>query len=138
MKAVVDTNVIAYYLLGNSEFEAEVRRFWEGVRDALAPSVWEAEIANVVWMSIRAGVLPEAVGAAKLHLARRLGIHTIATRALWHGALLRSFQTGIAVYDSLFVELAEREGAPLVTFDQRLLKNWPVIARRPAEAGLRS
>jgi hypothetical protein len=40
-------------------------------------------------------------------------------RALWHGALLRSVETGVAVYDTLFVELAEREGAPLVTFDQR-------------------
>jgi predicted nucleic acid-binding protein len=137
MKAVVDTNVVAYYLLGNSEFGAEVQRFWANVRDALAPAIWEAEIANVVWMAVRAGVLPAADGSAKLHLARRLGIHTIATRALWHGALLRSVQSGIAVYDTLFVELAEREGAPLVTFDQRLLKSWPAIACRPAQAGVR-
>jgi predicted nucleic acid-binding protein len=137
MKAVVDTNIIAYYLLGNAEFGGEVRSFWQKVSDALAPGLWEAEIANVVWMSIRAGVLPEAGGPAKLHLARRLGIHTIPTRSLWHGALLRSIQTGIAVYDTLFVELAEREQAPLVTFDQRLLKKWPAIARRPREADKR-
>jgi predicted nucleic acid-binding protein len=137
MKAVVDTNVIAYYLLGNAEFDEEVRRFWKGVRDTLAPAIWEAEIANVVWMSIRAGVLPETEGPTKLHLARRLGIHTIATTALWHGALLRSVHTGVAVYDTLFVELADREGAPLVTFDQRLTKCWPDIACRPAEAGAR-
>jgi predicted nucleic acid-binding protein len=134
MRAVVDTNVIAYYVLGNAKFDAEVRPFWENVRDVLAPAVWEAEIANVVWLSIRAGVLPETGGPEKLHLAGQLGIHTIATQALWQGALLRSVQTGIAVYDSLFVELAEREEAPLVTFDQRLLKNWPAIARRPGEA----
>lgn len=137
MKAVVDTNVVAYFLLGNPEFDDEVRRFWEGVRDPLAPAIWEAEIANVVWMSIRAGVLAEADGPAKLHLARRLGIHTIATRALWHGALVRSVRSGIAVYDTLFVELAQREAAPLVTFDQRLLKRWPEIAHRPADAGTR-
>ena len=137
MKAVVDTNVIAYYLLGTAEFETEVRQFWESVRDPLAPAIWEAEIANVVWMSIRAGALPDTGGPAKLHLARRLGIHTIATRALWHGALLRSVQTGVAVYDTLFVELAEREQAPLVTFDQRLLRSWPAIACRPAELGAR-
>jgi predicted nucleic acid-binding protein len=137
MKAVVDTNVIAYYLLGNAEFDAEVRRFWENVQDALAPAIWEAEIANVIWMSIRAGVLSETGGPTKLHLAKRLGIHTIATRALWQGALLRSVQSGIAVYDTLFVELAERESAPLVTFDKRLLKNWPAIACRPDEVGAR-
>ena len=43
----------------------------------------------------------------------------------------------IAVYDTLFVELAEREEAPLVTFDRRLLKNWPAIACRPAQAAAR-
>jgi predicted nucleic acid-binding protein len=137
MKAVVDTNVIAYYLLGNAELEAEVRRFWENVRDALAPAIWEAEIANVVWMSIRAGVLPETDAPTKLHLARRLGIHTIATSALWHDALLRSVHSGIPVYDTLFVELAEREGAPLVTFDRRLSKCWPDTACRPGEATAR-
>jgi predicted nucleic acid-binding protein len=137
MKAVVDTNVVAYYLVGNAQFGAEAKRFWESIRDPLAPAIWEAEIANVVWMAIRARVLPEAAGSAKLRSARRLGIHTIETRALWQGALRRSVQSGVAVYDTLFVELAERERAPLVTFDQRLLKTWPTIARRPGEIATR-
>jgi predicted nucleic acid-binding protein len=135
MRAVVDTNVIAYYLLGNPPFEVETRAFWQNLREPLAPALWEAELANVVWMSVRTGVLAAAEGPAKLHMARRLGIHTVATRALWHGALLRSVQTGVAVYDTLFIELAERERAPLVTFDQRLLKTWPTLARRPADLG---
>ena len=135
MRAVVDTNVVAYYLLGNSQFGAETREFWQRLREPLAPSLWEAELANVVWMSVRLGVIPSVEGTAKLHLARHLRIHTVATRALWHGALLRSVETGVAVYDTLFVELAEREGAPLVTFDRRLLKNWPAIACRPLSFG---
>ena len=48
MRAVVDTNVIAYYLLGNPIFEAEAREFWETLREPFAPAVWEAELANVV------------------------------------------------------------------------------------------
>jgi predicted nucleic acid-binding protein len=137
MRAVVDTNVTAYYLLGSREVEAEVREFWKRVRDPLAPAIWEAEIANVVWMSIRAGVLPETGGSTALRSARKLGIHTVETRALWHGALLRSIQSGVAVYDTLFVELAAREDAPLVTFDRRLLKCWPDIACRPGELSAR-
>jgi predicted nucleic acid-binding protein len=133
MRAVVDTNVIAYYLLGTPAFASEARRFWENAREPLAPALWEAELANVVWMSIRMGVLQDADGPAKLHLARRLGIHTVTTRSLWHGALLRAVQSGVAVYDTLFVELADRESVPLVTFDQRLLKSWPAIAHRPKE-----
>jgi predicted nucleic acid-binding protein len=133
MKAVVDTNVVAYYLLGNAQFEAETREFWNGLREPLAPALWEAELTNVIWLSIRAGVLAAAEGLTKLHLARRLGIHTVATRSLWHGALVRSVQTGVAAYDTLFVELAEREGVLLATFDRSLLEKWPRIARRPAD-----
>jgi len=136
MRAVVDTNVIAYYLLGTPEFASEARQFWENVREPLAPALWEAELANVVWMSIRMGALQDVEGAAKLHLARRLGIRTVTTRSLWHGALVRAVQSEVAVYDTLFVELADREGVPLVTFDQRLLRSWPAIARRPAALGL--
>jgi predicted nucleic acid-binding protein len=137
MKAVVDTNVVAYYLIGNAQFEREAKRFWQSVRDPLAPAIWEAEIANVVWMAIRMGVLRETAGTEKLRAARRLGVHTIETRALWHGALRRSVQSGVAIHDTLFIELAERERAPLVTFDQRLLKTWPTIARRPGEVTAR-
>jgi predicted nucleic acid-binding protein len=42
-------------------------------------------------------------------------------------------RTGVSVYDTLFVELAERERAPLVTFDRRLLAACPTIARRPKD-----
>jgi predicted nucleic acid-binding protein len=41
-----------------------------------------------------------------------------------HGARgLEDEYLGVAVYDTLFVELAEREQAPLVTFDRRLLES---------------
>lgn len=133
MKFVVDTNVVAYYLLGTPDFADEVRQFWPDVSEALAPALWEAELANVVWMSVRTGALPEAEGPLKLSLAARLGIHSVATRSLWHGALHRAVQTGVAVYDTLFIELADREQAPLVTFDRRLLKASPTIAKRPKD-----
>jgi predicted nucleic acid-binding protein len=133
MRAVVDTNVVAYYLLHNAEHEIETREFWAGLREPLAPALWEAEFANVVWMSVRSGVVPAADAPARLELARRLGIHTVPTRSLWHGALLRAVRTGIAVYDTLFIELAEREGASLVTFDRKLLQACPSIACRPGE-----
>ena len=132
MRAVVDTNVIAYHLLYAPGHEVELRKLWADLREPLAPSLWESELANVVWMSVRAGAVATADGQMKLHLARRLGIHTVPTRSLWHGALLRSVQSGVAIYDTLFVELAEREGVPLITFDKRLLQTWPGIACRPA------
>jgi predicted nucleic acid-binding protein len=131
VKTVVDTNVVAYYLLGTSKFVAEAREFWNSAGELIAPALWEAEIANVIWMAARAKVVTEQDASAKLALAARLGIHSVNNRTLWHGALVRSLNSGIAVYDTLFVELAEREGIPLATFDEKVLKTFPAIAKRP-------
>ena len=131
MKAVVDTNVVAYYLLGTEPFLEEVRRFWRTVDEALAPVHWEAELANAVWMAVRTGVLPTEEGHQKLDLAARLGVQSVSNRPLWQPALTRAVTSGAAVYDTLFVELAVQRGLPLVTFDRNVLKKFPEIAHRP-------
>jgi predicted nucleic acid-binding protein len=128
---VIDTNVVAYYLLGAQPFVGEVRRFMAAVGYSLAPVLWEAELANVVWMAIRFGVLSPEEGAARLKLAAQLGIESVPTRPLCQGALMRSLTSGVAVYDTLFVELAIREGCPLATFDKAVLKAFPNVAARP-------
>jgi predicted nucleic acid-binding protein len=133
VRVVVDSNVVAYYLLGTREFIDEVRGFWSAGHDLLAPALWEAEVANVVWMAARTGVIEPGDAAARLSLAGRLGIHSVATRDLWQGALLRSLHSGSAVYDTLFVELADREGMPLVTCDAKLARAWPAQCRRPRD-----
>lgn len=131
MNAVVDTNVVAYYLLGTEPFAHEAARFWRLVRRAFAPAVWEAELANVVWMAVRAGVVAPAVGHRRLQLASRLGIRSVSNRSIWQGALTRAVDSDVAVYDTLFVELAVRQQLPMVTFDARVLKAFPNAAIRP-------
>lgn len=131
MKAVLDTNVVAYLLLGTKRFVDETRACVAHVTEALAPAHWEAELANVVWMAVRSGILPPEEGPVRLMLARRLGIESIPTATLSQGALLRAIASGIPVYDTLFVELALRERCRLATFDQALLKTFPDVAVRP-------
>ncbi len=131
MNAVVDTNVVAYYLLGTEPFLEEVRQFWRTVDAAFAPVHWEAELAKAVWMAVRTGVLPTEEGHQKLDLAARLGIQSVSNRPLWQPALTRALNSGAAVYDTLFVELAVERDLPLVTFDRNVLKVFPGIAYRP-------
>ncbi len=131
VKAVVDTNVVAYFLLGTEPFAAEARRFLAALHNAMAPALWEADVANVVWMAIRAGVLPPEEGPGRLNLAARLGIESVPTRTLLQGALLRSVTSSVAVYDTLFVELAIRDACPLATFDAAVLNAFPKVAARP-------
>ncbi|MEQ1871134.1 MAG: type II toxin-antitoxin system VapC family toxin [Vicinamibacterales bacterium] len=133
MKAVVDTNVIAYLLVGTAAFADESRACFERLVTPLAPAHWEAELANVVWMAVKAGVVSAADAPVRLGLARRLGIESIATSTLSQGALLRAIESGVSVYDTLFVELAARSACPLVTFDKAVLKAFPDIACRPRD-----
>jgi predicted nucleic acid-binding protein len=133
MKAVVDTNVVAYFLLGTEDFADEARAFLEKVSSPFAPAHWEAELTNVVWMAIRRGVLSSEEGPVRLGLACRLGIESVATASLCQGALLRAVTAGVSAYDTLFVELAARLECPLATFDTAILRAFPSVARRPRD-----
>ena len=66
MKVVVDTNVVAYLLLGTEDFVDEAKACFNTVSNPIAPVHWEAELTNVVWMAIRAGILPLAEGPVRL------------------------------------------------------------------------
>lgn len=133
MKAVIDTNVVAYLLLGTEGFAAESRACLERVTAPLAPAHWEAELANVMWMAVKSGILSTAEGPVRLGLARRLGIESIGNTTLCQAALLRAIDSGVSVYDTLFVELAARSACRLATFDRAVIKAFPDIACRPRD-----
>jgi predicted nucleic acid-binding protein len=121
VKAVIGTNVVAYLVLGTEKYVGEARTFLDSVDEALAPALWEAELTNVLWMATRHKVLTIEDAISRL-----------PNRMLWQGALMRAYRSGVAAYDTLFVELAARERMPLATFDTALLKAFPTIAARPA------
>lgn len=131
MTGVVDTNVVAYYLLGTEPFVDEVRRFWRVVDETWAPAHWEAELANAIRMAVRTGALPQNEGHQKLDMASRLGIRPAPIRSLWQPALTRALDSGTALYHTVFVELAAQRELQLATFDNELLKKFPQIAKRP-------
>lgn len=132
LKVIVDTNVIAYYLLATEPFVDEVRAFWHRPLDPAAPTLWEAEVSNVLWMAARTGLIDKRGALRRLGMAARLGIRSVPIRRLWRGALARAMNSNIAAYDTLFVELAARERKHLVTFDAKLLAAFPKIAIRPS------
>jgi predicted nucleic acid-binding protein len=133
MNVVVDTSVVAYYVLGTPPFFEEVSSLWRTVTEVWAPGIWAAELANVIWMAVRAGTLVWEEGHQRLDYASRLHIRSVSTQTLWHAALARSIMSGLGVYDTLFVELAASRRLPLATFDTGILSAFPDLARRPGE-----
>jgi predicted nucleic acid-binding protein len=132
VKAVVDTNVIAYFILGTEPFAKETREFMTVLDEGWAPAVWEAEFANAIWMATRHNILSLDDAVNRLTIVLGLGIHVVPIHTLWQGALVRAYLSKVAVYDTLFVELAVREQLPLATFDAALLKAFPDVAIRPS------
>ena len=133
MSAVVDTNVVAYYVLGTEPFAMEARDFWRATGHPVAPAHWQAELANVLWMAVRTGALSADEGHRRLDFASRLRVRSVPIGALWQRALALSLDSGLSAYDTLFVALAYHRRLPLVTFDKQVLKAFPHVAQRPGD-----
>ncbi|MBN2494198.1 MAG: type II toxin-antitoxin system VapC family toxin [Deltaproteobacteria bacterium] len=133
MKAVADTNVIAYYLLRTEPFFDRIREFWRAARKVLAPDSWRVELLNVLWLAVRAGVIRPAEAEMRLRWAERLVTRTCPLNHLRSAALRLSLEYDHPACDTVFVALAVGEGCALVTFDERLLSRFPDHACRPED-----
>lgn len=133
MKCVVDTNVLAYYLLRTDPFFDETRAFWRNAEEAWAPDSWRAEFLNVLWLACRAGALDAIQAEKTLFLAERLVTKTVSSRQFANSALHLAMVHQHPAYATLFVALAMREDVPLVTWDRGLLTKFPNRAMRPSD-----
>ncbi len=123
---VVDTNVIAYLLLGGDYTEAARAAL---ARDPAwaAPLLWRSEFRNVLALYLRHGHLPlrDALlaqrTAGELLLGRE---HTVESARV----LELAFNSGRSAYDCEFVALAHALGVSLVTSDRQLLASFPGTA----------
>jgi predicted nucleic acid-binding protein len=131
-RAVLDTNVIAYMAIGISPFRDEAWSVWEKITEAIAPAHWPAELTQALWVAVRRAEFGPESALQRLAWVAELPIKTEPLAGLQAGALRRAISHGVAVYDTLFVELAAQRGCKLATFDAQLLRVFPQIACRPA------
>ena len=120
---VLDTSVAVSWFFENDagEYTAGVLESlteWE----AIVPSVWPLEVANVLLVAERRKRCSEAEAARFIELLERLPIATdgdTARRAL-HGTYQLAREFALTAYDAAYLELAMRLGAPLATLDRQL------------------
>lgn len=121
---IVDTNIIAYYILRTIETEKTIELRLKD-NDWSAPALWRSEFRNMLLPYIRSGVLDlhlanEAVGKAK---------SIVRTRSVSSDRVIElAVASGCTAYDCEFVSLAERLSAPLVTNDRQVLRAFPGLA----------
>ncbi|MCC6664529.1 MAG: type II toxin-antitoxin system VapC family toxin [Polyangiaceae bacterium] len=131
MRLVVDTDVIAAALLGEEARGSEAARLLASASELLSPAHWKAELANVIWKSVVfAGNPPERLNEI-FRVAESLPITSVEVSELWRGAVARAITSRQSVYDTLFVELALREGLPLASYDAPLRRKFPRVVALP-------
>ncbi len=130
MRFVLDNSVVMRWLFGdgNERDLAYASRVLDALADpeaqALVPSVWPLEVANVIARAEARGLINEARSLQFLRLLEDLAIATDADTP--QQALKETLQLArrfaLSAYDAAYLELALRRGLPLATLDAALQK----------------
>jgi predicted nucleic acid-binding protein len=115
---VVDASVVIKWFLPE-ECSDEAKRLLDGSHTLLVPDLMFSEVGNILWKRVRREEITETEAQETL-LA--LGTLSLAVHPSWPLVLLAleiGIQTQRTVYDSLYLALAVRESAALMTADEK-------------------
>lgn len=117
---VVDANVVVKWLVDENLAE-EASRVLQSESELHAPRFLAAEVADVLWQKARRGeITPEAAGTLADSLDGMPLIWADDETFLSHSVRL-AIEIGHPAYDCIYLALARRLGAPLVTADMRFV-----------------
>lgn len=123
---VLDASVAIKWILPEDQepFSAEAKMLLAQGSDGeirfAVPDIFWAEIANVIWKSLRRGKLNAVEASAAMKELMSLEVQVAQTREFLPNAFDTAIESNIAVYDACYVELANRLDIPLVTADREL------------------
>jgi len=111
----------AFTLHLNSPPAAAAARFLaeSGAAASAAPDLILAEVANAAWKTTRVGAITAQEGMTILTSVASMFTRLVPAVALAPRAYQIAIELDHPVYDCIYLALAERESAVLVTFDQR-------------------
>lgn len=120
---VLDCSVSISWILPDkhSDYAEAVLRLLED-RQAIIPSIWFLEMANVLLVGERRGRITQGQTAQALLLLDALGIVVDDSKEnqAFSAILTLGRKQGLAAYDAAYLELAMRLQLPLATLDERL------------------
>ena len=87
---------------------------------AVAPSLWELEVINVLLLAERRGRITESQTARFVALLTQLPILIDSAGVDMASVLAAGRHHGLTAYGAAYLVLAEREGIPLATIDGKL------------------
>lgn len=122
MKYVLDCSVALKWVLPEPDSGRAVRlrdEYRNGLHELIAPDIFTAELANGLASAERQDRIKAGESALFLHDILRTAPALHATPPLLLRAMALSIATRRAVYDCIYLALAETEGCELVTADSQ-------------------
>lgn len=134
---IVDASVAVKWFLPEQDAELAVKMLGAGHR-LLAPDLLWIEVASVFWKVARRGALSPDEAQRMVADIAVFPIEIFESAGLLPEALRIATASDRTVYDSLYVALAARENAVMVTADDRLVNAlagtaWEDSVRRLAD-----
>lgn len=128
---VVDTNVIASLWVPN-DMEEMAYEILEKDADWIAPLLWRSEFRNVLAKYLRADILEFSIALQAIEEAEQLmGSKEFEVNSTQVLSLVPD--SSCSSYDCEFVALADDLDVNLVTFDKKILKEFPEIGVSPED-----
>jgi predicted nucleic acid-binding protein len=117
---VVDASVALCWLAAERE-TIFANRLIAGAVDLVAPSLMLVELANGLWKKTRRGEIAADLATAGLREIWRFVPQIVDVCDLAEPAMALASELDHSVYDCVYLALARRRGATLVTSDQKLI-----------------
>ncbi|MDE0035055.1 MAG: type II toxin-antitoxin system VapC family toxin [Deltaproteobacteria bacterium] len=118
MNLVVDASVAVKWLIAEDESEAAHRVVASG-DDLHAPRLMASEIANALWRKVRLGEVERGRAGALMAAVPEMPIRWSADETVCADAVRLALTLDRPVYDCVYLALAHRIGARMVTSDLR-------------------
>lgn len=119
MRFVVDASVGIKWFLNEVHSDLAVR-FRDAHPDLHVPSLFDLELANIVWKRVRRGDVTLDEGSEIVSLIRSAAVVRHEDSPLLDNAFRFAATHDRSVYDSIYIALAGSLGCGVVTADERL------------------
>ena len=118
MRLVVDASVAVKWLVAEDDSEA-ARELAASGEDLHAPRLMACEVANALWRKARLGEIERGDASAMLAAVQDMPVRWGADEAVCADAVRIALALDRPVYDCVYLALAHRIGAAVVTADLR-------------------